>query len=301
MTATERRRLTPLEEKTIAPFVRAQQIEDISLYWLPVSTFPMRPDQREWLMDFHRRIAEHMAKESQCREELFLRFKSIYPDLNDQFSRTSMEFAPIMGGGIAPGSSLPEKITMDALKEQVDEATKKGTLVDVQRWMPDMTYWFAKKLPEKQRECFLGFGGLVTLFLQPDPFTKPPEIKLPRIVTSMPSFQQMGGEARFASEAQFAYSLRDPFLAKSKEVFGGAYREDPSYGGLLFVIPLFTAGVLLAASAQQKEEWFTLFDGYIAESLADKGVLLALKSPDFDESLAEILEVMREEGRVYRD
>lgn len=294
-----RRRLSPVEEKVIAPFMKATEIQDSSIYWLPVSQYPMRPDQREWLREFHRCLAAHLRSRKSLREELFLRFKSIYPNLHDLFSKTSIDFAPMVGGGIAPGSSLPERVNFEALKSQVEEASKKGTTIDIQRWMPDLTYWFAKKRPEEQRECFLGYNGLVTVYLPPDEQTTPPKIEIPRFVATAPGFKEFGQE-RINAEMEFAYSLRDRFLAKSKEVFGAAYRDDPSYKGLLFVVPLFTAQVLVTAQAEQRAEWFNVFEGYMTESAADRGVLLAMKEPEFDGELAEILHGMGDAGFVYR-
>ena len=300
MRPPEASRLTPTREQTIAPFVRAESLEDISLYWLPVSRFPMRPDQGEWINDFQTRLAAHLRTTQDLREEVFLRFKAIYPDLDDTFIKTSAEFRPIVGGGIAPGESLPPAADFISVKTEVENATKQGTPVDVYRWMPDLTYWFARKKAPAQRKHFLGHGGLTTVFLPPSKDVSPPPIKLPRFVKTAPGFDRFG-ETKMQEEIDFAYSLRDPFLQKSKEMFGDPYRADPGYGGLLFVLPLFTAASLLGATADQREAWFTLFGAYLTESTTDNGIFLATKEPDFNPELFAILDAMHEDGRRYRD
>ena len=56
---------------------------------------------------------------------------------------------------------------------------------------------------------------------------------------------------------------------------------------------------MTTVSAQERESWFTVFDGYLVESPGDKGVLLMLKKPDFDEELGKLMKQMREDGLVY--
>ena len=283
----------------VTPFVRATAIDDISLYWLPVSRFPMRSDQRDWLAALSARLAEHMQSTGKLREELFLRSKVLYPDLVDPFTRNSMQFRPITGGGIAPGGSLPPPLDMDSLKREVDKAVKEGGLVDVQQWMPDMVYWFAAKRHSEQRQHFLGYGGMISIYLPPEPGA-PPMPAVPRFMRTAPGFKDMGGD-QMEAEMQFAYSLRDPFLKKSKAMFGEPYKTDPSYEAILFVLPLFSTQTLLQADPEQRAEWFTLFDGYLAESIDDSGVLLALKNPDFDEELSQVLELVSQSLPAYRD
>src|SRR6266849_1739359 len=97
-------RLTPIEEKTLAPFVRATTITDVSIYWMPVSRFPMAASQREWLLEFHRRLALHLLAKSKLREECFLQFKSLYPNLLNRFTATSRNYVPMTGAALVPGA-----------------------------------------------------------------------------------------------------------------------------------------------------------------------------------------------------
>ncbi|NYF78654.1 hypothetical protein [Granulicella arctica] len=288
-------RLELMEPKTIEPFVRAQAIIDISVYWLPVSKYPMHPPQKEWIQEFHRRLAAHLKKTDALREEIFLQFKSLYPDLLDRFTETSSDYIPMTGASLIPGTTPQELPDFEAVKEQVQAASKDGTPVDVNRWMPDHLHWFVSKKPDQQRVDFFGYGGMLTLYLPPDPETTPPVIKLPKLVTSHPAYSDS-----IHSEIQAVYSLRDKFLAHSKNVFGEPFRKTPSYKGLMFVLPLLTSTSLLDATVEQRATWFSVFDAYFCESKVDRGMLLALKNPAFDDELNELIRTMKEDGFVYK-
>jgi hypothetical protein len=292
-------RLEPIDEKPLDPFVRARDVEDCSIYWMPVSSYPMNFMQRKWLLEFHQRIAQHLKQKYELREEVFLHFKHIYPHLVDRFTETSVDYVPMAGASVTPGTPLPERLNMEGLKAQVDEATEKGTLLDVTKWMPDFLYWLSSKKPVEQRESFLGQGGMMTLFLAPDPNTKAPTIELPRYIRTSPGFATSRANLMNA-EIEKAYSMRDGFLAKSKAIFGEPLREDSSYKGLMFVLPFFTAKNLTNATAEQRSSWFEVFDGYMVESPGDQGLLLVINQPDFDDELAEIVHDLKKDGHVYR-
>ena len=288
-------RLTEVQERTFSPFVRASTVEDASVYWMPVTRYPMLPQPREWLLEFHKRLAKVLGKQ-ELREECFLQFKSLYPDLIDRFTATSGEYMPMTGASLVPGHAPQPLPSFDAIKEQVEHATKSGTPVDTTRWMPDHLQWFLKKYPDRQRNDFLGHGGMLTLYVAKDPTMAPPAIEVPRYVRTNPGFD----EDEMKSQMTAVYSLRDAFLAKSKERFGEPFQSDPSYKGLMFVLPLFTSETLVQSTPEQRAAWFDVFDGYLMESKVDRGVLLAIKQPDFDETLIALVEGLRDDGLVYR-
>ena len=287
-------RLQPLQEENFQPFLRATAITDISVYWMPVPKFPMLLSHREWILEFHVRLALQL-KSKQLREECFLQFKSLYPDLIDRFTETSSEYIPMTGGSLVPGATPPEPPDFEAIKKQVEAASKSGKPVDVNRWIPDHLHWFVAKKPEPQRKDFFGHGGMLTIYLPPDSETKPPEIHFPRLVTSHPGYSDS-----IHSEIQAIYSLRDKFLSRSKEVFGEPFKKTPDYKGLLFTLPLFTSDTLLAATAEQRTQWFSVFDAYFAESRVDRGMILAVKDGSFDGQIADLINSMKEDGLVYR-
>jgi hypothetical protein len=229
-------RLTPIPERALDPFVRATVVDDISIYWLPVDRFPMLPGTREWLQHFHQRLALFLKESAGLREECFLQFKSLYPDLLDRFTDTSQQYIPLPGASLVPGAAPPKPPDFDAVKKEVEEASKRGTPLDVKQWIPDHLYWFLMKHADRQRADFLGHGGMLTLYLAPDPKTAPPELKAPLLFRSMPCYSEDDSK-----QIQALYSMQDKFLAQSKEAFGEPFRGDSSYKGLVFILPLFTS------------------------------------------------------------
>ena len=294
--AVKRRRLAPLELQTLTPFVRASAIEDCSVYWIGVSGFPVPPMQREWLLEFLKRLAVVFREHYEAREEWFLQFKALYPDLLNRFIERSSVYIPMTGMTLVPGTSPIGAPGFEDVKRVVEESSKKGNPVDVKQWMPDHAHWFAMKEPEAQREDFFGHGGMFSLYLKADPTTAKLPPKLPRFMTSHEAYTP-NSDRQFAMVA----SIQDGFLAKSKLKFGEPFREDPSYRGLLFVIPLLTSASLTEVATDVRASWFDLFDGYCIESRTDRGLVLACKDPNFDEHLIQILESMRNDKFRYRD
>ena len=287
-------RVEPLKEKLLSPFVRANAVEDASIYWLPVSQFPMLLPEREWLLEFQRRLALRLGNAPGLREECFLQFKSLYPDLLERFTATTGDYVPMTGLSLTPGTASPPLPDMDSIRKQVEEAQKSGNAIDVNRWMPDYLHWFLLKKAEAQRRDFFGFGGMLTLYLPPDPNTAAPVLEMPRIIKTHPGYSDT-----MQAEIAAAYSLRDSFLARSKQVFGTPFASDPSYKGMLFVLPLLTGASMVQAPSEERTAWFEVFDGYLIESRLDRGVLLMLKDPAFDDVLWELLEQMRNDGLHY--
>jgi hypothetical protein len=291
-----RRRLAPLELPTLEPFVRASAIEDCSVYWLGVSKFPIPPLQREWLLEFLKRLAVVFREHYEAREEWFLQFKALYPNLLNLFIERTSVYTPMTGMTLVPGTSPIGAPGFDEVKRAVEESSKKGNPVDVKQWMPDHAQWFVMKHPEAQREDFFGHGGMFSLYLKADPKTAELPQKLPRFITSHEAYTA-NADLQFTMLA----SLQDAFLAKSKLKFGEPFRKDPSYRGLLFVLPLFTSASLTEATPDVRADWFELFDGYCIESQQDRGLVLACKDPNFDEHLIQILERMRDDKFSYRE
>jgi hypothetical protein len=291
----KRKRLTDHEAPTIYPFVRARDVDDCSVYWCGISGFPVNKFDRTWLLSFLQRLSRYLETYRQLRQEVFLQHKALLPDLMDTFQRRSMQYVPLAGMTLVPGAAPVRPPDVDDLRKAAKEANDSGKSLDVLRWMPDNAHWFIRKGAEAQRADFFGHGGLFSLFLPPDPKAPSTLPELPRFITTHPAWtgQLHDGLAMGAS-------LQDDFLARSKEVFGGPIEDDPSFPGLPFVLPLLTAASVVAVSPDERQRWFTVFDGYWIESKPDKGLLLVIKDADFDEILIDILEGMRAEGLTYR-
>lgn len=293
------RRLTPIDRSTqVLPWRRARELNRCFLYWLPVSAFPIPTSQRGWLMEFFARWTAVM-KESGLRPETFLQYKTVYPNLMDPLINTMMEFIPIMGLGRKPGTALPKFPS----KSEVERMTKKMfddlkqekplDLPDAGKYAPEYTYWFLDKSSQHQRELFFGYGGLSVTFLKPDPGTVAPPLPITDAQRKkIPMLQHLD-----RTWAQ-ANSMKEAFLAKSKEFFVAGLEAEPQMKGIPFILPLMDSSDFFSQPAEVVEKCFELFEVYVRESPADKGLLLSFKT-DFEEQLVELLRSMKEEKLIY--
>ena len=292
---TQRKRLFKHQEPSLAPFVRASGIADCSVYWCGVREFPMSGYERSWLLEFLRRLAQLLKQNHGLREETFLQSKSTLPDLMPVFLKQSSTYLPVAGMTLIPGPEPVKLPTIEEMQEAVMAAAESKTAPDVSQWMADYAHLFLDKSSEAQREDFFGYGGMFSLLLKPDSKPKQTLPALPRIMTSHPAYS-----GTLPKQFEMAQSFQDDFLARSKLIFGEPFREDPSYKGLPFILPLLTAASILQAVPDVRKQWFELFDFYWIESKPDGGLLLVYKDPDFDPQLIDLLENMRSDGHIYR-
>jgi hypothetical protein len=292
-------RLTPIiRSEDLRPWRRAHQLTRCFLYWIPVSSFPIPGSQRSWLMEFLTRWTQLM-KDLGLRPEVFLQYKTVYPDLMKPLLNNMMELIPVMGLGRKPGAALPafpsEKEVQQQTKDMFNALLheKPVELPDAKEYMPDYSYWFVNKSEIKQRELFLGYGGLSITFLKPDPNTAAPPLPVtPALRKKLPMLDEL--EKNFAQ----ANALKDAFLARSKEFFGAGLEDEPQMKGIPFVLPLFDSSDFFSQPPEVIEKCFELFAAYVRESPTDKGILLAVKE-DIEEHLIILLKGMRDEKLEY--
>jgi hypothetical protein len=294
-TKMQRSRLLDYEEPSLAPFVRAESATDCSIYWCGVAQFPMSAYERAWQLEFLGRLAQRLKEMHGLREETFLQTKVTLPDLMDLFLKRSHTYVPVSGMTLIPGTEPVRVPKLDEMRKATQKAGEANEPLDVNKWMPDHAHFFLDKSAQAQRDDFFGRGGMFSVLLKPDPKVKQTLPALPRIMSSHPAYS-----GSLPKQYEMAQSFKDNFLAQSKVVFGEPLQDDPSFEGLPFVLPLFTATSLLDASPTQRESWFEVFDVYWIESKPDKGLLLVCKDPDFDAHLLLLLEEMRLDGHTYR-
>ena len=290
----KRKRLLEYEEPSLLPFVRAESTTDCSVYWCGVGEFPVNSYERTWFLEFLRRLSRHLQQTRKLRESNFLQNKSLLPDLMELFVKRSPEYVPIAGMTLIPGTAPVKLPAAEDIQKQVKEDSDAKRNPDLKRWMPDYAHLLLSPDTPAQREDFFGHGGMLGLFLPPDPRQPEPLPELPRIFTSHPAFSP-----EIFKQHQTSIAFGDPWLAHSKEIFGEPFRDNASFEGYPFVLPLLTSASLLAATPEDRKRWFELFDGYWIESIPDKGLLLLLKDPDFDPELVNLLEKMRSEDHAF--
>jgi hypothetical protein len=278
-----RRRLEPTR---IYPFHRSNRVQTLSVYWIGGFSFPMPFRVQQWFIAFLDLLKAALAERG-LRQENFLRFRIVIRQQTERFIETSRDYEPLAGYAIAPDGKPKKPPT----KEDIENAVKNGGF-RMEDWVDDYTYWFSKKQDERQRRDFFGIGGMILLWLKPDPDTKPPKIDIPPPAQAY--LDEHGHDLGAVLDG--LYALQDGFLAKSKEVFGQALVDHPSYRGIPFVLPLLQARHFMEASPETLTTWFRVFDGYLIESREDGGVLLAIADVNFDATLYSILEKLRNEG-----
>lgn len=288
-------RLTPIDRsRELLPLQKAEKLTRASLYWLPIEKFPLSKGRKTWQLEFFNRFEATLAGEFGVRPELFIDYKTMlyHEELKEEFLRTALEFRPHQGLSRRPGEKVtfPDVPTEEELLKMVDERK----MPDVGDYMANYSFWLLGKAAPKQRELFLGYGALTTLYLAPDPETEAPPLEIPPGIAKHPMFEQV--DVQKAHKEGFA--LKDGFLAKSKELFGEDLQRDPQYPGMIFMLPLLESQQFFTVENQELEKWFSLFDVYVRENTADRGLVIASKH-DLDEMILGIVKQMRDEDWVY--
>ncbi|GAA3753545.1 hypothetical protein [Terriglobus aquaticus] len=287
-TPARRPRLTV--DDGFAPWIRAEQgVGDVTLLWLPVAAFPMSHGEKAWLFTFLTRLHKALAEKHGLREEIFLQFKAL-DQFGDEFRRyvnTCMIRVGIGRAGDEPFSGMPPR---EEVQRYVDERTS----FDYKDWMADYLVWFVGKDASGQRERFGGFGGMLTVLMQPDAQIRAPKFSVtPAMRNALPVFSRFDVDGLLKSSA----SLQDSFQARSKAMFGAGLEDTPEYPGIPFIMPLLKSAQFFLADEQKRNQWFTLFDLYVTESVVDKGVLLAFQKTEYERVLLDVLETMRADTR----
>ncbi|QEE28344.1 hypothetical protein FTW19_10240 [Terriglobus albidus] len=289
-----RRRLTAVRSlRQLEPFHRANAIDDISLYWLPVSEFPIKFRQREWVLKFITRLDEELKQEKQTSEN-FLLLKYTRTDLNERFVNTMFDYRPMTGMLLAPNQQLPAVPTSMEIKKLTENHSSDG-LLNLDHLVPEYCAWFAGEQQPQQRQDFFGAGGMLMLWIDAGQEPAGPKIELPRVLATHPAMKGTD----FAAMIRKGARLQHPFLAKSREIFAAHLPDGPAKKHSMFVLPRFNSSHFLDASPDDRQRWFEIFSAYCIESEQDRGILLAFRDPNFDERMVALLEEIKKDGDEY--
>ncbi len=277
----------------LLPFYRAQEIDDVSLYWLPVEQYPIKYRQREWMLAFLEELTNDLHGGGQEAEN-FLQVKYTRTVLNDRFVQTMFEYRPMTGLLLAPGQQLPEVPTSMEIKELTESHGPEGT-INIDHLAPDYCAWFAGKQSAEQRRDFFGVGGMLLLWLDAGQEPDAPKIDIPRVIATHPAMKGVDFEGQMRNGKR----LQHPFLKYSREVFGAHLTDGPAKRHAAFILPHLRTDEWMGATPDQRAAWFELFSAYCVESERDRGVLLALKDPEFDERLVLLTERVEQRLGAY--
>jgi hypothetical protein len=251
--------------------------------------------QRQWLLLFFDRLASLMTKDFGLRAEVFLQYKALHPNVVNLFLSTAQELCPIAGLARRPGAQIPDMPSPEECTRLMREIMQGGSF-DLRDHLADYTYWFLEGADQRERELFLGYGGMTMIFLKPDPKTAPPKLMMAEAMRKHPISQICDPERLYAR----GFRMLDGFLPKSKELFGAGLESSPQFPGLRFVLPLLRTGDFFSQSDKDTANLFQLCEIYVNESPPDKGVLLATKN-DYEEAVIGLLAQMKQEGLVYTE
>ena len=272
------------------PFRKADAQLESSLFWLPVTGFPAKRLEKAWLIEFIRQFACAVKESLKLRQENFINFDYIHPDLMTPFLQHSVEFNPVLGMLVQPSKAIFRPPTDQQLKEMIDS----GDVSRLHNATKSMVYWLPKNKGAGQLEVFGGFGALISVWLAPCPKTTPPDFRIPPKVLENPYFKPLN----IPGEIEFTFSLADSFLPRSLELFAKNFKTDPQYAGMPFAVPLLGARDILATANAVRQQWLSLMGAYLAESRDDGGVVLWCR-PEIDPLVKQIVEDMHDQGLYY--
>jgi hypothetical protein len=279
--------------RDLLPFVRATAIEDISVYWLPVSEFPIGFRQRAWILEFLDLLNEELKNDKQT-VETFLQLKYARTELNERFTNTLMEYRPMTGLLLAPGGALPHDLTPLEAKELSENPGKDGT-IDIDYLAPDYTAWFAGQQHSEQRRDFFGIGGMMLLWIDEGGEPAPPTFAIPNVLRTHPAMKGVDFEAQMRRGLR----LQHPFLKRSRDLFAAHLPDGIVKRHALFVLPMFQSMDFIRATPEQRAAWFDIFSAYCIESPRDNGILLAFRDGQFDEKLIALVQATKEKMQDY--
>lgn len=289
-TESRRKRLESVEEE-FKPWLHATGVADLDVLWLPVSSFPLRHDERVWLLGFLEALANALKEDSGLREEVFLRFSVASGTLAEPFNRYSTRVQVLPGLTRRPNEPLQGKPDVETVKEEIQQTNA----FDMGRWTSDYAVWFQLKRAQEQRDLFFGAGGMSLLFLAPDPATKPPRVPFtPRFRASLPVFQQFNVDELLEG----AMALKDGFLKRSKEIFGAGLEAGVDMRTVGFILPSLESRHLVQAEPETRALWFSVFDVYLRESVEDGGILLAFRQ-EHRPTVQTVLKRLQQSGLHY--
>ncbi len=283
--ANRRPRLS--QAPTFAPWVMAPEtsIAGSSLFWLPVSGFPLRLAEKQWLLLFLERFAAALTASQMLRCEQFMQQHEICGPLHHAYHAYKQHCIvyPGLGRFMSGGASLfPQDGAPSMTREPEMPERRLGRNL----------LWFANKQPVPQRELFLGYGGFLALFLPRDPkpmlrATSVPPIT-PALRAAHPALQRFDVEQIVSGTA----ARLESWLAQSKTLFAADLVSRAELRRMDFVLPLLDSASIFAAPPEERANWFECFDVYLGESRKDRGLVLFFQKPEYRQHLLDVLAAM---------
>jgi hypothetical protein len=265
---------------SLGPWRKASQVVHAHFYWMPVSGFPCKGAQREWITRFTLALAAQAKDLLQLEPEFLLNSEVLEGKLLDTFTANSRQHCPTIGVSRNPAEALKPAPTMESF-EPLRRGEKEFRMAD---FAPAYTYWMAGRKLDAALADFCGHGGAAVVFHPPDPNSAPPPMPPIMAFRNDPHL----GPAQIQSSVNMLFAFKSAFLKESKRVFGRGIENHPQFETLQFVIPRWNAQFYLSSPPDAIAEGFQVFPIQLVESPADGGLILA-SAVNLDELIAGLI------------
>ncbi len=317
------------EQHKLLPFRTAEGVETFSLFWMPARFATMPEGQREWLVEFMKRLEDKSEKELGVEKLQFMHERTLRKNdtLQEAFHRKLHHYAP------TPGQSRsldqPQRIKQGPATRKAFANNRKNA--SIEPFLTETAFRFRQNGAGDFTKTFMGYGGATILFcsgasedLAPQMQLPPiPKITVPRYLRKYAMLQTMADD--FNPERPTAIpgfvrnhpamrpiqsvmgidltthnnSIRlDLFGEKSKKVFGKQIQDSIGFEGIAFILPRLSSQDFLSQTEEEIRTWFEVFDIYIRESPEDEGIIIASKH-NLGPLLIDLVASMRDDGYRY--
>lgn len=270
---------TSSPSETIQPWVRADTIQWPAAYWAPLSGFPTRTVERQWLSHVLTGLSE-WADGRSLAPNPFLSAHVLQRHLRHVWRTQLMQLLPVLVYGRRPWEPPPGQFSEDLLARAMDP----------QQPFPDeqilrgMYYWCQCAGVEPFARTFAGYGGLIFLFTEPsgDLFQE-----IPRALLENPFLQERFGSVLGRAALDLASRVQAPWAKKLKATLMPGWENFQDCQHLPLILPCLHGVDFVSLPAEFFQDVLTACPLYFRESPEDGGVLLLAAEP-LDPVLAEL-------------
>lgn len=277
----------------VRPWVKAESLTRCHLYWLPVSAFPSRTQERAWLRAFLYALFDHL-KPDKVMPQCFMELHEINLHCQEAFIQKSLDLQPVFSFSRTPWSPMPGP----PAQEEMDAVRNQEKPFVLSHYTNGYSYWIPKFDPKPFLNEFLGFGGVTILFPGPDPNAVAPPMKISPGVRKSPYFKDIFALGDPEEELNKALLLKHKFLGQTKKIFGCGWEERVEYRGILFVLPRLRSSDFFSLEQEALDGLFDASPLYLAESPEDRGVLLA-SAESLDQTIPALVAALDQQGIAF--
>jgi len=282
---------TAVRTQQLYPWRRAPDLK-FHLYWAPVSGFPARKDEREWMVRFFDAFNDVVQTQFQLCPEVFVQLSAVAL-MRDAFIRNARTLRPRTGVSRRPGETtlLPDPAKLES---EAKTAAKPG--FDPLSLLPSQCFWLSHKAERDARQLFQATGGLSLLYRKSPGPPKPLPFQIPQQL-----IDKYAALRKYDLEALYNQATNpDDFGARAKTIFGAGLEKELGFDNLPFIVPRMDAAAFFAMGADDIKNFFSVIDICVQESPTDDGFLLAT-SADMEKPMARTVTLLRQQGFIYPD